>query len=132
MVRVGALRSLVEPAEVRRPTRSERRSVRPRGSSAAEGAVRSSDELAKIPVRTPDITLDARGMRVDDALRETDRFLDRGLLDDQDVLFILHGHGSGRLRAALRQHLGQSPMVRQIRPADRAQGGDAVTVVWLR
>lgn len=45
---------------------------------------------------------------------------------------IIHGHGTGRLRAALREYLKASPYVVAFRPGDRAEGGDGVTIVELR
>jgi DNA mismatch repair protein MutS2 len=45
---------------------------------------------------------------------------------------ILHGHGTGALKHALREHLSASPYVAHHRPGDRHEGGDAVTVIELR
>ena len=45
---------------------------------------------------------------------------------------ILHGHGTGALKHALREALSASPYVGTFRPGDRHEGGDAVTVVVFR
>ncbi|MBK8480229.1 MAG: Smr/MutS family protein [Proteobacteria bacterium] len=71
-------------------------------------------------------------MRVDDALRATEHFLDRALLEGRDVIYLLHGHGSGALRAALRAALQRSRAVERYSAAAPDQGGDALTVVRLR
>jgi DNA mismatch repair protein MutS2 len=48
------------------------------------------------------------------------------------VGYILHGHGTGALRDAVRKHLKtEVPHVRDSRPADASEGGDAVTVFYL-
>ena len=82
-------------------------------------------------VRTPDNTLDLRGERVDEALDKVDQFLDDASMAGRAVVFILHGHGTGALRNAVRTHLRQSPYVREQRTATRSQGGDALTAVRL-
>jgi DNA mismatch repair protein MutS2 len=46
-------------------------------------------------------------------------------------VFLLHGHGTGALREALREELGRTQYVARFRAAERDQGGDGVTVVWL-
>jgi DNA mismatch repair protein MutS2 len=82
--------------------------------------------------RTIDNTIDLRGMRVDEALRETDAFIDQAILRGYDVVFVLHGHGSGALRGAIRANLELSPSVERLRAATEPEGGDALTVVWIR
>ena len=41
------------------------------------------------------------GKRVEEALQELDRYLDRALLGSLDEVRIVHGHGTGRLRKAV-------------------------------
>ncbi len=71
-------------------------------------------------------------MRVEELLREVDRFLDRLYSEGAPEAVILHGHGTGALKQALRDHLGASPYVTEFRAGDRHEGGDAVTVVTFR
>ena len=61
-----------------------------------------------------------------------ERFLDRLYAEGEADCVILHGHGTGALKQALREHLAASPYVGGFRPGDRHEGGDAVTVVELR
>ena len=79
-------------------------------------------------VRTDSNTLDLRGFRVDEAIAEIDRFLDRRLLKGDKTVFLLHGHGTGALKSAIRAWLGKS---RTWRPLDDSEGGDAFTLVML-
>jgi DNA mismatch repair protein MutS2 len=76
--------------------------------------------------------LDARGLRVEELRREIDRFLDRMYSDGEAECVVLHGHGTGALKQALRDHLAASPYVGAFRAGDRHEGGDAVTVIALR
>lgn len=82
--------------------------------------------------RSIDNTLDLRGQRVEDALREADTFIDQALLEGRDVVYILHGRGSGALRQAIGEHLRRSPVVARSRLAEPDAGGDAITIVDLR
>lgn len=78
-----------------------------------------------------DNSLDVRGIRAEDVPDQLEPFLDRALLRDQDVVVVLHGHGSGALRNVVRERLHDLDHVRRYRPGLPREGGDAVTVVWL-
>jgi DNA mismatch repair protein MutS2 len=82
--------------------------------------------------RTPDRTLDLRGARVDDALAQVDRFLDESMTLNRDVVFVVHGHGTGALRSAIRDHVRKHPAVAKSRAGEPNEGGDGVTVVFLK
>jgi DNA mismatch repair protein MutS2 len=75
---------------------------------------------------------DVRGMRAEDALGEVESFLDRGMRSGEESALIIHGHGTGALRQAIRDYLAASPYIRMFRPGENHEGGDGVTVVALR
>ncbi|MEM9458220.1 MAG: Smr/MutS family protein [Myxococcota bacterium] len=83
-----------------------------------------------VPLRL-DNAVDLRGQRADEALAMLEVFLDRALADDQEAVIVRHGHGSGALRRAVREHLPRLRHVRVHRPGLPPEGGDAVTVVWI-
>lgn len=83
-------------------------------------------------VRTDSNTVDLRGFRVDDALREVDFFLDGLIQRNHGVAFLLHGHGTGALKKSIREWLATHPCVESWRPATNSEGGDAFTLVYLR
>ena len=72
------------------------------------------------------------GQRVDPALDELDRYLDRALLASVEEVRVIHGHGTGRLRDAVREHLRSHPAVDGWKRAPREQGGDGATLVRLQ
>ena len=79
--------------------------------------------------RSSDNTLNLKGMRVDDALSLLETFVDRLRTADNHVGYVLHGHGTGALRDAVRKHLKTVvQQVADVRPADPDEGGDAVTM----
>ncbi len=71
------------------------------------------------------------GQRVDEALDESDRFLDRSLLEGRQAVRIIHGFGTGRLRSALREHLRKHPAVKSWRAGNENEGGDGATIALL-
>jgi DNA mismatch repair protein MutS2 len=71
------------------------------------------------------------GQRIDDALDESDKFLDRALLEGKQAVRIIHGFGTGRLRQAIREHLRKHPAVTSWRPGAENEGGDGATIALL-
>jgi DNA mismatch repair protein MutS2 len=85
------------------------------------------------PPPTDRNTIDVRGMRVDDAIAMTESFLDRMFGSSEPVAYVLHGVGSGALRDAIRDHLSRiSQYVARSRPGTLEEGGERMTVVYLR
>lgn len=85
----------------------------------------------EVPAMTPENTLDLRGERVDDAIREADKFIDRAMQRAWKAVFFIHGHGTGALKKALREHFEELPYVERYQAGQRNQGGDGVTVIWI-
>jgi DNA mismatch repair protein MutS2 len=76
--------------------------------------------------------VDVRGKAADEALDDVVAALDRATMAGAPFLRIIHGHGTGKLKASLRDYLKDSPYVAEFRAGDRAEGGDGVTVARLR
>jgi DNA mismatch repair protein MutS2 len=72
------------------------------------------------------------GMRVEPALEELDAYLDQALLSSRKEVRVIHGHGSGRLRDAVRQHLRGHRGVAEVRSGAPNEGGNGATVVTFR
>jgi DNA mismatch repair protein MutS2 len=127
-VRVGGMKTRVPREQVRffpaAPTRL------PEGR-IPKAPRRGEEASPALYLQTPENTLDLRGMYVDDALPEVDSFLDRLSLVQAPHAFIIHGHGTGALKTAVRSHLRCSPYAKRSLPAPREQGGDGVTIVLL-
>jgi len=82
-------------------------------------------------VRTDSNTIDLRGMRVLEAIEAVEDFLDGLTLTDHGCGYLLHGHGTGALKSALRTWLRSSRFGKGWRVGDPDEGGDAFTVVVL-
>jgi DNA mismatch repair protein MutS2 len=124
------------PLKIRRPL-ADLLPLRGKAKDAALGRTRAERIQAAAEARPdaprgPERRLDVRGLRVEELLRQVDRFLDTLYAGGEAECLVLHGHGTGALKQALRDHLSSSPYVGSHRPGDRHEGGDAVTVVTLR
>src|SRR5262245_40522605 len=76
--------------------------------------------------------VDVRGKAADEALDDVVAALDRATLAGTQFLRVIHGHGTGKLKASLRDYLKDSPYVTEFRGGDRTEGGDGVTIVKVR
>ena len=76
--------------------------------------------------------LDLRGMMVDDALIEIDRFIDSGLRTGLSEFTIIHGKGTGALRAATHNYLRKCSFVKSFRLGVYGEGETGVTIVILK
>ena len=76
--------------------------------------------------------LNVIGCTVDEALSRLEKFLDESTVTDQQVLRIIHGHGTGQLRRAVAEFLKEHPLVARFQTAKMDQGGGGVTVVELK
>jgi len=96
------------------------------------GRKRPPETVAPAAIVGPEARCDVRGLRADEAVREIELALDRAYSEGPSIVSILHGHGTGALKKAVREALDASPYVATSRPGERHEGGDAVTVVELR
>lgn len=73
--------------------------------------------------------IDVRGCTVSDALQDLESFLDKASMINLSPIEIIHGHGTGQLRQAIRDYLDDSPYVAKYRPGEDTEGGNGVTIV---
>jgi DNA mismatch repair protein MutS2 len=72
------------------------------------------------------------GLRVNEALAEVERFIDRVGMSNLTVVTIIHGLGTGALKTAVTKFLKNHPLISSIRPGEPAEGGAGVTVAELK
>lgn len=75
---------------------------------------------------------DLRGMPLDEAIESTDKFLDDAVLSSLGEVWIIHGKGTGTLRAGIQTHLRGHAHVKAFRAGKYGEGEDGVTVVTLK
>ena len=77
-------------------------------------------------------TLDLRGERVEEALDDLENYLDKASLANLSPVYIIHGHGTGALKTAVRDFVSTSPYVAKYRVGEDAEGGDGVCVIDIK
>lgn len=106
-----------------------------RSASARERGERAAREnqppAYTLPVLAGSDVIDLHGVTVEEGLALLDKFLDTALVNDCSSVKIIHGHGSGRLRTAVRAFIATHPNVADYRFGAPWEGGFAVTIVHL-
>ncbi|MBO0746263.1 MAG: endonuclease MutS2, partial [Candidatus Dormibacteraeota bacterium] len=120
-VQLGALRTRVPVADLQRleggPT------PEPEGPPAVvHAAVREA----------PSVQIDLRGQRALEAVENLDRHLDQAALAGTPWIRVVHGVGTGAVKAAVREHLRGHPLVAALEDAPQSEGGAGATLVRLR
>ncbi|HVK85661.1 MAG TPA: Smr/MutS family protein [Kofleriaceae bacterium] len=142
-VRVGSMRAIVPIVDVLMDTHRAARRAEPRAEQGAPqhdtaSPTRPIELVEGVPAggrataRTLETTIDVRGNRADDAVAQVDRFLDESMVAGRDAVFVIHGHGTGALRAAIRNHLATHRGIEKWRAGEQSEGGDGVTVAFLK
>jgi DNA mismatch repair protein MutS2 len=80
----------------------------------------------------PQDRINLLGLRVNEALDEVERFIDRVGMSNLTVVTIIHGLGTGALKTAITKFLKNHPLITAIRPGEPAEGGAGVTVAELK
>ena len=136
-VRVGGLEMKLKlidlsPGHGRGAPRAPRPAPAPRAAPApASAPVRVGSGQEVRAVRLDYNTADLRGQRVDAAISIVEQHIDAMVMRGEGVAFILHGHGTGALKTAVRRWLPQAHRVQRWRPANADEGGDAYTIIEL-
>lgn len=121
LVRFGLMKMAVALSDIeslsgQKPAPLEKLPAAPAPAAASAPAVRTSKN-----------TLDLRGMRVVEAEAALDEFIATA----QGPIWIIHGHGAGKLKQGVQAYLKRHPQVQRFTAADQADGGAGVTVAYL-
>ncbi len=106
-----------------------------------DGKVKYVDSGAKSPVNEGKVKktvvstfkpeLDVRGMIGDDAWFVVDKYLDDAVLANIPTVRIIHGKGTGALRAALWKYFKSDKRIKSFRHGEYGEGDAGVTVITL-
>ena len=99
---------------------------------AAEAAKPGTAEKIPGVMQTQHNTIDLRGLKVDEAITKLESGLDTMMRNNIKTAIVIHGHGTGALKSAVRAHLKLSYYVESSRTGEYGEGGDGVTVVALK
>jgi DNA mismatch repair protein MutS2 len=100
---------------------------KPRQSSP----VIKSDAPIPATMQTRYNTIDLRGLRVEEALIKLGNDLDAMTRSGISSVVIIHGHGTGAMKEAVRTALKSSPYISSFRRGGQGEGGDGVSIALL-
>ncbi len=83
------------------------------------------------PLPQVGMELDIRGATVEEMLPRLEKYLDDAYLGMLPWVRIIHGKGTGALRAAVRKELSKHPLVKSLREGEAGEGGEGVTIAYL-
>ncbi len=125
-VQLGRFRTSVKRNQVELRERATKTEAVPDEEEVMTGGVQTPT------VESPGLELDLRGQTAEEALHRLDLYLDDAYLVGLPWVRIIHGKGTGVLRAAVRDALQGHPLVASYEPGKEGEGGDGVTVAKLR
>jgi len=76
--------------------------------------------------------VDIRGMNIEEGIMEIDRFLDEVFLSGLKEVSIIHGKGTGKLRAGVHEYIKRHSQVESFRLGQYGEGEMGVTVITLK
>ena len=92
----------------------------------------SSKSAAVLRTMSTSSELDLRGMMTDEAVPVLERYIDSAVMGRLEKVTIIHGKGTGALRAAVTQSLKTNKAVKSFRLGHYGEGENGVTIVELR
>lgn len=119
LVRVEGMKIKAPLHELRKVGRKE---LRPRGGTRV--TLEESEQVRN--------ELDLRGLRAEEALERVELYLDEAVMAGFNEVRIIHGKGTGALRASIGRFLRDHPRVASARLGNWNEGNTGVTVVELR
>ena len=84
------------------------------------------------PNRMPTLEVNVIGMTVLDAIPEVEAFLDAAVLSNLEEVRIVHGVGTGKLRAGIHEFLRTYPQAAEFRLGKYGEGETGVTIVKIK
>lgn len=119
-VQIGAMRIAVEPEDLSAGTAAAKT---PKKETVAHPLFIRQD----VPRE-----LDLRGLTLDEAMIKVDTYLDEASLAGLKEVRLIHGKGTGRLRAGLKDYLKGHPRVAAMRMGYPGEGGTGATVIEMK
>ena len=84
------------------------------------------------PKATPGLEVNVIGLTVHEALPEVEAFLDSAVISNLEEVRIVHGMGTGKLRAGIQDFLRKHPNVESFRLGKYGEGDTGVTIVKIK
>lgn len=127
LVQTGMIRSRVSLSNLRLLNEQKVKPKAPMGKSMRTISSNKGGTTARGMLE-----LDLRGQTVEEAIMELDMFVNKSLLSNVSQVTIIHGKGTGALRAAVHKYLRQCKQVKSFRLGVYGEGETGVTIVEFK
>ncbi len=122
LVQAGIMKIMVPLVELKLAL--EEKKTPPKYSREANIGLRKAEEMRS--------EIDLRGMLVEEGTEVLDKYLDDAVLGGIGLIYVIHGKGTGAMRAGIQDFLKGHPHVRSFRIGEYGEGDSGVTVVELK
>ena len=129
-LKAGMMKLRAQLSDLRSPTQSQKRERKERDKIVKRQM--GGNTRIDIINRTVDRELDVRGLALNEAIPEVEKFLDDAMLSSLGEVSIIHGNGTGTLRAGIAECLRKHPGVSSFRLGRYGEGETGVTIVTLK
>lgn len=129
-LKAGMMKLRAQLSDLRSPTQSQKREKKERDKIVKRQM--GGNTRIDIINRTVDRELDVRGLALNEAMPEVEKFLDDAMLSSLGEVSIIHGNGTGTLRAGIAECLRKHPGVSSFRLGRYGEGETGVTIVTLK
>ncbi len=93
---------------------------------------RQANRISSIRTASVKNEVDLRGMNVDEATFVLDKYLDEAYLSHHQAVTVIHGVGTGALKAGLQQFFKTHHHIKSYRQGAYGEGGMGVTIIELK
>lgn len=126
-VQIGSLRVRARLVDL------ERKASEPPSGTSQSSVASNQSRTTQHATRTtsPGLEVSLRGLMVEDALEALERYLEKAYLAGLPFVRIVHGKGTGKLRAAVRDALRGHEYVKSFEEGAPNEGGEGVTVALI-
>ncbi len=129
-LKVGMMKMRAQLSDLRTMTSTQQMLKKEQKKMERKKSMRQ--ERVDITMRAVRQELDVRGMALDEALPEVQKFLDDAMLSSLGEVSIIHGNGMGILRSGIQDCLRRHPCVSSFRLGRYGEGETGVTIVSLK
>ena len=127
LVQAGAMKIKVKLADLRLAPKAKKEQSQKGKKKDARSFVGYVSKKADVKTE-----IDLRGMTLEEALLDADRFLDDAYMAGLNQVSIIHGKGTGVLRAGIADMLRRHRLVKSFRLGRYGEGETGVTIVELK
>lgn len=121
MVQIGLIKTKIKKTDVTKIKSDEEKTQNVKTS-----------RIIKLRTSSLSPTIDVRGLNLDEAIMEIDKYLDDAFMSSLNEVQIIHGKGMGILRDGITQYLKRHKHIKDFRLGNFNEGGDGVTVVTFK